>query len=499
MSEISKIKTLLIVLVIIVPVVNIVYVGIESIPPYTNNIEPKLVITDSQNNIILLGETGSRKFPMVNSYDDKISGGEDIFVVKMDPNGQILFSTYYGGYEDETVSDVVIDSQDNIIITGYTASNNLDVTENAFKSEKTGSDWDFFIAKFSKNGDLLYSSYVGGVWNEHTSQIAVNNKDEIILFGRTASADIFSSYSTTLSKESQIWDLFLMNFSPNGDIKNIRFITENKVTQQDNLEFDDIYRPVDVGIDGENNIVVLWEVEGSITTNLEGGGSSTRGAGDERTHLSKYSPDFKLLWGQNYTSINRGEFYEMCIDSMDAINVVGMTRFDNFFNESEIQASDSFSGHVQVVQFASGGSINWSYHYGGLEYDRGLSISCGKTDNLMIAGLSTSGDYPVINSYQDGFAGLEKRDEDGNLNNDIVFMKLQSNGSIIHSSYFGGQQIERLYDSTMNSMGEIFILGWSESLDMVIKPLNNELTNNEGLNFMVKIASPTEVDWALRF
>ncbi|MFN7936520.1 MAG: SBBP repeat-containing protein [Bryobacteraceae bacterium] len=71
----------------------------------------------------------------------------DAFVMKVDGNGEVVWSTYLGGLAHEQVSDVSVDEAGNVLVTGTT-----------FVSRGAGSaDFMGFIAKFDAVGRLVYS------------------------------------------------------------------------------------------------------------------------------------------------------------------------------------------------------------------------------------------------------------------------------------------------------------------------------------------------------
>src|SRR5947207_82782 len=85
----------------------------------------------------------------------------DAFLMKLDPSGNILYSTYLGGSLDEEDKGVDVDAMGNAYVAGYTNSRNFPVTQNAFQN-KTRGERDAFLSKFDRSGKLAYSTYIGG-------------------------------------------------------------------------------------------------------------------------------------------------------------------------------------------------------------------------------------------------------------------------------------------------------------------------------------------------
>jgi hypothetical protein len=156
-------------------------------------------VRDKNGNIYIAGNTPSKIFPVTpQAYDTSYNGGiehfyGDIFITKLTPTGnRIVFSTYLGGTEGETLKDICIDHDNNIIICGQTFSKDFPVTGNALDKTFDGTI-EPFIAKLDSDGrHLLYSSFLGGNENdknEYIENMAISRKGDIYLCLRTNTSD----------------------------------------------------------------------------------------------------------------------------------------------------------------------------------------------------------------------------------------------------------------------------------------------------------------------
>ena len=139
-------------------------------------------VVDSDRNIIVVGRTNSDDFPSLNPYQDIRNGGFDATISKFSPNGTLIFSTYFGGDDDDWATSVDIDSNNNIIFTGMTKSSNLPLQNPYQMMNKGGTieNTDSFFAKISENGQtLLLSSYFGGTDDEWGCDISIDKEDRI--------------------------------------------------------------------------------------------------------------------------------------------------------------------------------------------------------------------------------------------------------------------------------------------------------------------------------
>ncbi len=119
---------------------------------------------DSKGNVIVAGFTKSKDFPLTKGT---IENNENMhgFISKFSPDGnKLLFSTFYGNSKLEGITNIDVDDEDNIYLSGSTYTPDLPVTENAFRKEiilpKTGGVTDHYIAKIGgADHQILYFSY----------------------------------------------------------------------------------------------------------------------------------------------------------------------------------------------------------------------------------------------------------------------------------------------------------------------------------------------------
>ena len=126
---------------------------------------------DSKGNIIIAGTTCSQNFPATKGAIDNTFSNQDNFLSKLSPDGdKLLFSTSLGNQTYDMITGLTLDDKDNIYVTGYTGSNNLQVTDNAIRKNYIKATVggfedgiDHFVAKINETGTIiLYLSYIGG-------------------------------------------------------------------------------------------------------------------------------------------------------------------------------------------------------------------------------------------------------------------------------------------------------------------------------------------------
>jgi len=149
------------------------------------------VAIDAQENVYVTGTTSSADFPVSpGAFQTVLNGPEDAFVTKLNPTGTALvYSTYLGGADFDSGTDIVVDPAGNAYVTGSTQSTDFPVTAGAFQPT-FGGDRDAFVAVINTEGNaLVYSTYLGGTGDDQGRGIAIDSEFGIYVTGSTESID----------------------------------------------------------------------------------------------------------------------------------------------------------------------------------------------------------------------------------------------------------------------------------------------------------------------
>lgn len=145
----------------------------------------------------------------------KISG--DAFVAKFTADGQMEWATYFGGDSVDDATSVVTDLQNNVYISGYTASKTGIASAGAYQTSLAG-DYNTFLAKFNTNGSLEWATYYGGDSSTFGDGMATDPSGYILVCGGTASAKGIATSGAFTSTLDGKYNPFLSRFSPDGKL-----------------------------------------------------------------------------------------------------------------------------------------------------------------------------------------------------------------------------------------------------------------------------------------
>ncbi|HMQ75547.1 MAG TPA: hypothetical protein PKE21_04220 [Flavobacteriales bacterium] len=117
------------------------------------------------------------------------AGGNDIFVLKLDPDGTFLWAATMGGPGMDIAEAIAVDDLGNVITTGTVAdSADLDPGPGITTLTSAGG-LDVFVSKLDANGDHVWAKGFGGLSSEDAGRsIAINSLGEVHVAGHFANS-----------------------------------------------------------------------------------------------------------------------------------------------------------------------------------------------------------------------------------------------------------------------------------------------------------------------
>jgi hypothetical protein len=149
------------------------------------------VAIDADGNVVVAGETQSTRFPVTsNCADAKFGGRWESFISKFDPNLQnLLASTFLGGANDERINVLQIDSDNKIVIAGWTTSSDFPVIQDNFDTSYNLYEDGFVSRLNSELTTIEASTFLGGDGTEQVSDMVIYEDGRVLLCGGTGSSN----------------------------------------------------------------------------------------------------------------------------------------------------------------------------------------------------------------------------------------------------------------------------------------------------------------------
>lgn len=386
------------------------------------------------------------------------------------------YSTLLGGSSFDGGNGIARDSQGNIYLTGNTNSENFPVTANAVQNTFAGGDnlgRDAFVAKISPEGDLLYSTYIGGSGDDVGTDIAVDNAGNIYVTGNTTSANFptINALQNNYNGGQFAGDAFVTKISADGSA----ILYSTYLGGQDDDESNAI------AVDDSGNVYVAGNTGGVSPFPLQpipgvGDFPTTENARQNRlasdfnrdVFVSKISPEggnliySTLLGGNDFDVPN-----DLVLDSSGSVYLTGDTRSPDFPVVNATQGSLGGDRDVFIAQLNRDGSdLIYSSFYGAEDGDAGEGIALDNAGNIYVSGTSGTriiggdvavppvGDFPTFNGFQSSFGGG---------GGDGIVIKINSDRSLGYATYLGGESGEFATKIAVDEAGSAYVTGNSSS------------------------------------
>ena len=365
-------------------------------------------------------------------FDNTPKGGLlyfDIFILKLNPAGAIIWGTLYGGTVCESPESIKTDAQGNVFITGYVSSKDFptyDPQGGAFYRDTLGivpgtylngyGDYvgvgtigqggDMFMLKFNNAGVRLWATYFGGSghFKEFGQTLDIDNDGNVYVTGSTSSTDFPILAKTGAYNDNTLGggqDAFLTEFDNNG--------------------------------------VLLWS-----------------------TYIGGSSTDIG---------------YSLTIDPSDNVYIAGSG--PGFPTQVRTGAYNSNSGWVFLAEFDKGGALTWSTKFGGSAVKTATSLTSDNNGNVFMLGAAGPGlnssliKTEVSSGYTQPFGG-------GSYNKYIT--KFGSTGNIAWSTYYGGSTgthnsivNDNATDLVIDNSGNLYAMwGTRHSDEPLLNPNNGD-------------------------
>jgi len=185
---------------------------------------------DSSGNAYVVGTTESSDFPTLNAQQPDAptpTGANNPYnaiVMKLNPSGEMLYSTYLGGGGQEFGNGIAVDADGNTVVVGGAAPS-FPTTAGACQPDNAGA-FDPFVVMYTPNGVVNYATYIGGGGHDHAQGVAIDGSGEIFITGYTGAP--FGGNTTfypTLNAAQETFagteDAFVSKLSPCTSISSI--------------------------------------------------------------------------------------------------------------------------------------------------------------------------------------------------------------------------------------------------------------------------------------
>ncbi len=414
--------------------------------------EGGITLSNNGDEVYFCGSTSSTDFPILfaeGAYNhNTIEGDNAGFIVKINNEGTMLWSTFICGDGWDYLEDITTDQNDDVYIMGFTSSTDFPIValEGAFNQPTSkGGMNEGILFKLDENDQLAWSTYFGGSYTDQMFEIKTGPENHLYIVGYTSSQDF-----PIVEKEGAYnggafaagdWDqAVIMEFNEARSLIWSTYFGGTRFEVARSMTWD-----------SDNNLYVVGETESAdmITLEMEGAyfsGNLNNPVAPYLTDafITRFNANTKALEWSTYFGGSRADLASGIIfDEQGKMWVCGATDSQNF-PIVELEGSfnmNSFDPDIRIMywaMFSETKELNWSTFYGGDDFgwatgfvnrsgSRLLLFTQAETDAGMSSGLIannplayqqgnvSSNDVVIIEFYTDEGVGVTAKPVDNRL------------------------------------------------------------------------------------
>jgi hypothetical protein len=385
------------------------------------------VAVDAQDNVIFTGDMGGN----ANFGGGTLTsgGGLDIFVAKLDTDGNHLWSRRYGDAAAQTARAVAVDPSGNVIVAGG-FEGELAIGAPALSLTSAGLD-DIFVIKLDPLGSPLWSKRFGSAADQNAYAVAVGADGSIVVTGEFAGTVDFGGGPLT---SAELLDGFVVKLAADGS-----HLWSRRFGGPDN----------DVGFAVTTDAASDVYVTGRFAESFDLSGSPVADGGGTDGFIAKLAAATGThVWSRTFGPEGDQEGEGVAIGPAGEVFVSGAFEIALDFGTGPTPSTGGFDGFA--TKFDPQGTVVWTKTFTGMNDQDADWIAVDAAGNIAV-----TGDYTGTADFGGGpqtALGL----------GDMYFAVFDAGGMYRYSRSFGDVQDQDPFGIAFDGQGSLLLVGEME-------------------------------------
>jgi hypothetical protein len=157
--------------------------------------------------------------PGPGTYTLTSNGNTDIFVQKLDANGNFLWAGHMGGVADDNGNSIALDASGNVYITGmFAATGDFDPSSSStYSLIAPGGSYEAFVLKLSNTGSFVWAKRMGGTGTDEGFGVFIDGASNVYTTGKyQGTGDFDPGSGTTNLTSAGGTDVFIQKLNSSG-------------------------------------------------------------------------------------------------------------------------------------------------------------------------------------------------------------------------------------------------------------------------------------------
>ena len=432
----------------------------------------KSVAADIHGNVYAVGYFSSPSIVFgSNILYNYESGTKDMFIVKYDPSGNVLWAKAAGGSENEDARSVSTDKGGNVYVGGSFQSDSISF--DAITLSNPGSTFaNFYIVKYDDSGNALWAkSSTNSPSSDAAYSLCASSSGNVLLTGAFQSNSITFDTITVTNFAAPNVDFFIVKYNSSGHVL---------WAKEAGGSGHDLANAISAEANGDFFVCGYFS---SPTITFGGTTLTNSSLGTNDFYTAKYDSDGNALWAKSVGGIENEEGRAITTDNSGNVYVGGsyqstpVTVDTITFTNPGLPYADLF-----LVKYNAVGDVLWAKNSrNSTSSDASISVCTDKSGDVIYAGAFQSSSITIGSFTLNNHAAP---------NVDFFIAKYNSLGDVIWAEDIGGTDHDLANSICLDDNGNLFAGGYfaSPSLSFGTIPLTN---NFPGVNdiFVAKTGS----------
>jgi len=336
------------------------------------------IALDNDNNIYITGVfSGTADFnPGDATFEMTSKGSFDLFVCKLDQEGNLVWAKQLGGPSYDFATDIAVDHNGNAFVCGYTDGQQTGDLQVSDVKNSTGNDAGF-ICKLNRYGTIEWTKSLQG--SSYTACYAITSDNEGALyttgkFNGTSDFDPGKTSFNLSSTSADEADMFLSKLNSEGE-----FLWAIKAGGRGED------KGMDLACDGNGNIVVTGSFESTIDFDPGKELSNLSSNGGSDIFICKLNSVGKLIWVKQAGGALNDHGHSILIDRSNKILVAGSFASTVHIG-SGISLQSAGGSDIFICSLDETGNSRWAQREGNKGEDKGNGIALDQAGQAIVIG-----------------------------------------------------------------------------------------------------------------
>ena len=436
------------------------------------------IAATSDGGFVIAGSFSSDSITIGNTSIET-KGTYDGITIKYDSNYNVEWTQTIGGSSRDEITTIDETTDGGIVVGGKFQSNNITIGNYTLNNKGSTIYNDGFIAKYDKEGEVVWANNIGGSNNDYVSTISATPDNGILVGGDFVSSSItIGNEQLNNSNNSNYSDSFIVKLDVNGQVD---WKSSIKGTNNENV--------YSVLVTNNEDYLILGK---TVSGSIEADGMVLNNLGNGAGFLFKYS-EKEIDSNISFATTVGGNGYDeisTVVETVDKGYIVG-----GYFNKPIdlggyiLNNQNNYDG--MLIKYNAKGKVEWATNIGGNGQDRVTSIAVAKDGGYIVGGYFYSdeihvGDYILTRTGNSGYS-------------DGMLIKYNAKGQVEWATSIGSlggfdwDSIEKV--ATTSDEGYI-VGGYYQGSSIQVGDNTFNNNGNSIRSILIKYDAYGEVEWA---